>query len=161
MTLLQKITEKLGYWFNWLAGAGLVAMMLLTCSDVALRFFGRPIPGTFEVVGFLGAFVAAFAIAYTQIVRGHVAIDYLIPHMPRRQQELVRSFIYLASIGLFILLAWQSFLYARSLSLSGEVSPTEKIPLSPFVYGIALACVPMILVLLASFIKSLIQAVKK
>jgi len=161
MTLLRKIAEKLSYSFNWVAGAGLVAIMLLTCSDVILRFFGRPIPGTFEIVGFLGALVAAFAIAYTQVQHGHVAVDYLIPRMPHRQQKLMRGFIYLVSAGLFSLLAWQSFLYGMSLSLSGEVSPTEKIPLSPFVYGIALACVPMVLVLLTNFIKSIVQAVNE
>jgi TRAP-type C4-dicarboxylate transport system permease small subunit len=160
MTLLRKIAEKLSYSFNWVAGAGLVAIMLLTCSDVILRFFGRPIPGTFEIVGFLGAFVAAFAIAYTQVLRGHVAIDYLIDRMPHHKREIMRGFIYLVSAGFFSLLAWQSFLYGVSLSLSGEVSPTEKIPLSPFVYGIALACLPMILLLLANSVKSFVRVVK-
>ena len=161
MVRLKKSAERLSYWFNWVAGVGLVVMMFLTCSDVVLRFFYRPIPGTFEIVGFLGVIVAAFAIAYTQVLRGHVAIDYLIMHMPHRWQELMRGFIYLVSAGLFVLLAWQSFLYAESLSLSGEVSPTEKIPLSPFVYGLALACLPMILVLLADFLKSIVKVVRQ
>ena len=161
MSRLRKITERLSYWFNWIAGGGLVAMVLLTCADVVMRSSGRPIPGTFEIVGFLGAVIAAFAIAYTQILGGHVAIDYLVARMPRRSQGIVRSFTYLVGAGLFALIAWQSYLFAGDLWASGEVSPTEKIPFFPFVYGIALACLQVSLVLLLDFLKSVAQAVRK
>jgi len=100
-------------------------MMLLTCADVIMRSSGRPIPGTFEIVGFLGVIVVAFAIAYTQILRGHVAIDYLVARLPRRSQYIVKSITYLLSTGLFALIAWQSYLFAGDLWGSGEVSPTE------------------------------------
>jgi len=161
MTRLRSYAHKLSYWFNWVAGGGLVAMVLLTCSDVVLRSFNRPIPGTFEIVGFLGAMVAAFAIAYTQIMGGHVAIDYLVARLPSRRQALVRSFISLVGSALFVLLAWQSYLYAHSLSLSGEVSPTEKIPLYPFVYAIALACVPVVVVLAVDFARAVREVARK
>jgi len=39
----------------WIAGSAIVAMMLLTCTDVVLRYFRKPIPGTYELVCFLGA----------------------------------------------------------------------------------------------------------
>lgn len=161
MARLKRVAEKLGYWFNWVAGAGLVGMMLLTCSDVVLRFFDRPVPGTFEIVGFLGVIVAAFAIAYTHILGGHVAIDYLVARLPQRSRNAFRSLVSLLGASLFALIAWQSCLFARSLSISGEVSPTEKIPISPFVYSIAVACLPVILVLSVDFIRSLGQMVKK
>ncbi|GAI33329.1 unnamed protein product, partial [marine sediment metagenome] len=31
MSRLRKFTGQLSYWFNWIAGGGLVVMMLLTC----------------------------------------------------------------------------------------------------------------------------------
>jgi len=161
MSRLRKITERLSYWFNWIAGGGLVLMMLLTCADVVMRSAGQPIPGTFEIVGFLGVVVAAFAIAYTQVLGGHVAIDYLVVRLPRRRQGIIRCITSLAGAGLFALLAWQSYLFAGSLWASGEVSPTEKIPFFPFVYGLALACLPVSLLLLLDFFKSLAQAVRK
>ena len=161
MTRLRRFSERLSYWFNWIAGGGLVVMMLLTCTDVIARSFGQPIPGTFEIVGFLGVIVAAFAIAYTQLQRGHVAIDYLVALMPQRSQSIAKSFTYLIGAVLFALIAWQSYLFAGDLWASGEVSPTERIPFFPFVYGIALACLPIILFLLLDFFKSLVQAVRK
>ena len=161
MSRLRKITERLSYWFNWIAGGGLVLMMLLTCADVVMRSAGRPIPGTFEIVGFLGVVVAAFAIAYTQVLGGHVAIDYLVVRLPHRHQGIIRCITSLAGAGLFALLAWQSYLFAGNLWTSGEVSPTEKIPFFPFVYGLALACLPVSLLLLLDFFKSLAQVVRK
>ena len=161
MSPLKKISEHLSYWFNWIAGGGLVIMMLLTCADVVMRSAGRPIPGTFEVVGFLGVIVAAFAIAYTQQAKGHVAIDYLVALLPRRIQGVARSFAYLVSAGLFALLVWQSIVFARDLQVSGEVSPTEKIPFAPFVYGLAAACFAASIVLFMDFLKSLAEAVRK
>jgi len=161
MSHLIRISERLSYWFNWIAGGGLVVMMLLTCADVIMRSSGRPIPGTFEIVGFLGVIVVAFAIAYTQILRGHVAIDYLVARLPRRSQYIVKSITYLLSTGLFALIAWQSYLFAGDLWGSGEVSPTEKIPFFPIVYGLALACLLTSLVLLLEFFKTLAQAVRK
>ncbi len=161
MSRLRKFAGRLSYWFNWIAGGGLVLMMLLTCADVVMRSAGRPIPGTFEIVGFLGVIIAAFAIAYTQVLGGHIAIDYLVVRLSRRRQSIIRCITSLAGAGLFALIAWQSYLFAGNLWASGEVSPTEKIPFFPFVYGLALACLPVSLLLLLDFFKSLAQAVRK
>jgi TRAP-type C4-dicarboxylate transport system permease small subunit len=147
MSRLRKFAGRLSYWFNWIAGGGLVLMMLLTCADVVMRSAGRPIPGTFEIVGFLGVIIAAFAIAYTQVLGGHIAIDYLVVRLSRRRQSIIRCITSLAGAGLFALIAWQSYLFA--------------IPFFPFVYGLALACLPVSLLLLLDFFKSLAQAVRK
>ena len=136
-------------------------MMLLTFADVIMRSAGHPIPGTFEIVGFLGIVVAAFAIAYTQHTKGHVAIDYLVALLPHRVQSAARSVAYLLSSGLFALLVWQSILFARELQISGEVSPTEKISFAPFVYGLAVACLAASFVLFIDFLKSLAQVIRK
>ena len=47
---------------NWLGGVILATMMLLTVLDVILRYAGRAITGTFELMSFGGALVAGFAI---------------------------------------------------------------------------------------------------
>ena len=51
------------YWVAWVA---IVVMMLLTCADVVLRYFRKPIPGTYELVCFLGAAAVAFSMAIHQ-----------------------------------------------------------------------------------------------
>jgi len=65
------------------AVAALVAMMVLTLADVVLRAFGWPIPGTYELVGILGAVIIGFSIPYTTMARGHVIMDFLTESLSR------------------------------------------------------------------------------
>ncbi|MBW2642040.1 MAG: TRAP transporter small permease, partial [Deltaproteobacteria bacterium] len=46
MNPLEKITPTMASRLYWVAGSAIVAMMLLTCTDVVLRYFRKPIPGT-------------------------------------------------------------------------------------------------------------------
>jgi TRAP-type C4-dicarboxylate transport system permease small subunit len=131
-----------------IAGAAIVAMMLLTCADVVLRFFRRPIPGTYEVVSFLGAVAVSFAIAQTSAEKGHVAVTFAVESLPQRLRGVVRIVVHLLGLGLFAVLAWQSMVYAGDLRLSGELSPTIKIPYYPVVYGIGFASLTVCLVLI-------------
>lgn len=136
-------------------------MMLLTCADVVLRFFHRPILGTYEMVGFLGTVVIAFALAYTSIERGHIAVEILMEQFPEKVQSTVEGLTHLIGAGLFFLIAWQSIIYARDLKTSSEVSLTLAIPTYPFVYGIALGCALLALVLAAESLLSFKKAARK
>jgi len=140
----------------------LVAMLALTVADIiGIKFFKSPIPGAIEIVGFLGVVVAAFAIAYTYILRGHIRVEFFVMQMPQRVQAAINAFVSLIGIGLFGLLAWQSYAYGRVLQTTGEVSMTQKIPFYPFVYAIAFCCLPLCLVLLAEFLQSVMKVVRK
>ena len=98
-------------------------MMLLTCADVVLRLFGSPIPGTYEMVGFLGAVIIAFALAYTSLEKGHIAVEILVDRLPREAAGMsIEAVTSLIGASLFGLLTWQSLIYAADLRQSGEVS---------------------------------------
>jgi TRAP-type C4-dicarboxylate transport system permease small subunit len=146
--------HQTGTGFNAIAAAAIVIMMLLTCADVILRLFGRPILGTYELVGFLGTVVIAFALAYTSIEHGHIAVEILMERFPAKVQSTVEGFNNLIGAGLFLLLAWQSSVYALDLKASGEVSLTLAIPTYPFVYGIAAGCALLTLVLVVESIRA-------
>ena len=134
--------------FNWAAAAAVVAMMLLTCADVLLRLFRCPIPGTYEIVGLLGAVFAAFSLAYTSMERGHIAVDFLVQKFSDKTRMLVDLTTTLVSTILFGLVAWQSILYAENLRRTGEVSMTLQMPLYPFVWCIFLGATMLCWVLL-------------
>lgn len=148
-TLLEKTGNDLSKALFAVAGAAIVVMMLLTCADIVLRLFRRPIPGTYELVSFLSAVSVAFAMAHTSVQKGHIAVSVLVQLLPKRLQSLVDSLTTGLSFGLFALISWQSFRYAESLRQSGEVSMTLQLPFHPFVYGIALSSAVVCLVLLA------------
>lgn len=155
MFRIERITYLLTDRFNWVAAGAVVAMMCLTCADVILRIFRHPIPGTYEIVGLLGSVVIAFSIGYTSVEKGHIAVEFLVQKLPSRFQIYIDAFNDLFSTCLFGLITWQSIAYASDLKQSGEVSLTIQMPIYPFVYGIALGCGLLCLVLLLDFVKSL------
>ncbi len=142
--------------FNWAAAAALVGMMLLTCADVVMRrSFNHPIPGTYEIVGLLGALLISFALAYTTAQKGHIAVEFLVQRLSKKIQRVIDAVNQLLGIMLFVILSWQSVLYAMDLKESGEVSMTVQMPIHPFVFGIAIGCALVSLVLALDFYKSL------
>ncbi|MCX5909187.1 MAG: TRAP transporter small permease subunit [Deltaproteobacteria bacterium] len=60
------------------AGITLTFIMIVTVTDVILRFLGRPIVGVYELVAFSGAIVIGFSIPFTSWVRGHIYVDFLL-----------------------------------------------------------------------------------
>ena len=144
---IRRVSEGL----NIIAGVGLVGMTVLTCADVVLRLFRHPILGTYEIVGFMGALVAGFAMAYTTIERGHVAVEVLIMLLPRPLQTGVYLITHLLGSGLFALLSWESWRYGNDLKAAGEVSLTLEWPFWPVLYGLAFAALLVAVILLVDF----------
>jgi len=141
----------------WVAGSAIVAMMLLTCTDVVLRYFRKPVPGTYELVCFLGAVAVAFAMAHTSVEKGHVAVTFVVSLLPQRIQGLVESITTSFGLIFFVLIAWQSVIYANDLRLSGEVSLTLELPFYPFVYGISFSAAVVCLILLSNLFNNLLK----
>jgi len=161
MELFDKSSKRLANLLYWIAGFAIVLMMLLTCTDVFLRFgvtayhqyhwgfmaIFQPIPGTYEVVCFLGAIAVSFAMAHTSVERGHVAVSLVIRLFPRRVQAAIETITGLFGFVFFGLLSWQSIVYANDLHVNGEVSLTLQLPFYPFVYGISFGAAAVCLVL--------------
>ena len=159
---LEKFANSSSNWLNWVAGAGLVGMLSLTMADIiGIKLFSWPIPGGIEIVAFLGVVVTAFAIAYTQVLRGHIKVEFVVMRLPKRVQGGIAALVSLLGLALFALLAWRSYDFGRVLQVTGEVSMTQRIPYYPFVYAIAFCCIPVCLVLLVEILRSVAKAVKK
>ena len=157
MNLFERISRNLAGKLFWVAGAAIVGMMLLTCADVLLRYFRKPIPGTYELVCFLGAAAVAFAMAHTSVERGHVSVSFVVELFPVKTQRIIESIT--TCFGLFLcgLIAWQSAAYANELRLSGEVSMTLELPFYPFVFGIGFSAAVVCLILLSDLLNTLMK----
>jgi TRAP-type C4-dicarboxylate transport system permease small subunit len=70
--------EGLSRFLNGISGISLTFIMCITVTDIILRFFGRPIVGTYEIVSFCGALVIGFALPWTSWKRGHIYVDFLV-----------------------------------------------------------------------------------
>ncbi len=160
MLRLKKQLDNLSNASNWLAAGAILIMMALTCADVVLRLFRHPIPGTYEIVGLMGAIGVSFALAYTTAKKGHISVEFLTSRMPKKTQFVIAAAGELLSTLLFGIIAWQSALYALDLKRTGEVSLTVEIPVYPFVLSIAIGCFLVCLVLTMDFYKSLKRVIK-
>ena len=149
-----KYLEGAGRAFNILACIAVIAMMMLSTADVVMRLFGKPIPGTYELVGFLGAIVVSFALVFTSMEKGHIAVEILVEKLPQRAQLSIEAVCNLIGALLFGVIAYQAVLYALDMKQSGEVSLTLQMPPYPFIFGIAAGCALLCLLLVADFIKS-------
>lgn len=156
MSALEKVTLFLNRLLIWIGGCFLVAMILLTCTNIFLRLVWVPVKGTFELMGFFGAITTAFALGYTQIKKGHIAVDLLIlsfSHKTRRVLTFINSLICMV---FFAFVSWQIAKYAGILRTSGEVTETLRFAYYPFTYAVAVGCGVLALVFLTEFLKSLI-----
>lgn len=147
MKKVSKITRLLVELMNYLAALSIIAMMLLTCADVLLRFFKHPILGTYELVGLFGALTIAFAIPATTLSKGHVAVEFLVDKLPSSGQRICTIIANLLSLALFALISWQSFLYANMLKSTGEVTLSLQMPFYPIIYTISAASLLVCIVL--------------
>ena len=157
MTFLDRLIQILSKVLVWIAGCFMGAMIFLTCANVFLRPFRTSISGTFELMGYFGAIVTAFALAYTQIGRGHIAVDVLVLRFSKRTRKILNGINYFICMIFFAIVAWQIARYATTLWDMGEVTETLRIIYYPFTYGVAFGCAILSLVFFTDFLKSLFQ----
>ncbi|MDD4873977.1 MAG: TRAP transporter small permease [Dehalococcoidales bacterium] len=159
---LDKWAKLFSKWISWIAGAGVVSMLVLTVSDIiGIKIFNSPVPGSIELVAFLGVVITAFGLAYTQSQHSNIQVEFFVTRLPKRIRAGVNAFILLLCIILFTLLSWQSVKYGLVLQQTGEVSMTSRIPFYPFIYATAFCCVPLCFVLIIEFLKSIMKVVNK
>ncbi len=156
MLYLTKITMYLNRILTFLAGLILVVMVLLTCANIVCRMFWVPVSGTYELMGFAGALLTAFALAYTQVKKGHIAVDVLVNVFPQKTRWIIAAVNNGMCFIFFMLAGWQLVIKANTLRTTGEVTETLRIIYYPFTYAVALGCVVLALILLTDFLRQLI-----
>lgn len=160
MALIERIVHLLSEFCDRIAQAAVIAMMLLIVGNILGRKFWKPIYGTFDFVGFLGAILVAFAIAYCAVKKGHIEVEMVVARLPERAQGIIGSITHTLSLGIFSLITWQCIVLANDMRRSGELSMTALVPSYPYIYAIAFGCALLCMVILVDIIKSLVKAVK-
>ena len=139
VSFFEKAVTGLSDFFNMIASGALVLMMVLSCADIFMRYlFSRPITGTYDVVGLSGAVLVSFALPYTMLKKGHVAVELLVQSLSRGKRLVIETFSHLLGVSLFLVLVWQAILLSRDMKAAGEVTPTVHLPFYPIVYCMAL-----------------------
>jgi len=151
----ERFNRRLSRWFEWIGLVGLLVMMVVTCIDVVgAKVFRSPLLGSIDIVQLAQTVAIAFAASMALILGRHIQVEFFIRLLPRRVGAVVNSVILLLCLGLFMVILWRLFLFGYLLQTSGDYSATVYIPYYPFAYGIALACIPICLVFILEFLKS-------
>jgi TRAP-type C4-dicarboxylate transport system permease small subunit len=101
--------------------------------------------------------VTVFALGYTQMRRGYIAVDILVMRFSKKTQQILTAVNCTICMIFFALASWQITKYATTLLETGEVTETLRIIYYPFTYGVAFGCAAIALVFLTDLLKLFFQ----
>ena len=145
----------------YVAAAALVAMMLLTVSDVALRnLFSMVVPGGMELTGLLMIIVALATLAAVEAEGGHIRVDLLLRLMPPWLRAPMVAGGLLMTLATIAITGVQIFLQARYLGANGIVTGVTGLPEWPFVAAATLFILLFALAIFGSLAAVLAEAAR-
>ena len=156
MDLLIKINKFLNKLLTLTGGLFLIGMILLTCANIFIRQFYIPIRGTFELMGYAGAVVTAFALGYTQFTNGHISVDVLVNTYPKPLKRTISIINHGVCCVFFIVTSWHIVQKALTLKNAGELSETLRIIYYPFTLAVAFGCFILALALFTDLLKAIL-----
>ncbi|MFH1123822.1 MAG: TRAP transporter small permease [Pseudomonadota bacterium] len=160
--LLEKAIFPISRFLHLIGQVILVLMVLVTVSDVFLRYlFNSPILGSWELTEFMMAVLVFASVGYTMVERGHVVVDLVITRLPGRVRALVECITSLIAFLLFAVVTWRNVLQAGVALQRNDVSAELFIPKSPFILFVAVGIGVLSLVLFVQFLESLARVTKK
>ena len=144
---IKKVSDRLGRISTALAYVGafsLFGIMCLTTADVVGRYlFNAPITGVFELTEFMVLILIFSFLAYTQFSKGHVSVDLLVIHFPKKIRKAIALFNHSLCLLLMILITYMGFERALEMHEFREASPNLGVPIYPFVFYLVLGCLVM------------------
>ncbi|HOP85266.1 MAG TPA: TRAP transporter small permease [Syntrophorhabdaceae bacterium] len=153
---MERLFNKITGFFNWIAVIALLLMFATITLDIlSSKIINRPITATVDIMSLLATCVASFSLAETIKAGRHIEVDFIISRMPFKIRKILNVVSRLLSMGFFMLIVWRSLVYARNLQVLKEATLTQHIPVAPFVYGIAVACIPAIFIYLVDAYRSI------
>jgi len=159
---VEKANRSFVTWIEAVGVIGLLTMMVITCLDVlGSKLFLRPVFGSIDIVMFAQIVAVSFGAASALLLGRHIQVEFFVVLLPERAQAAIDIIVNALGLFLFILVVWRLTVYGHYMQTGGEVSPTARIPLYPFAYGIAFACIPVCVIYLLDLVKSVIRTAKK
>lgn len=150
----EKVVHNVSMAFNAVAAGLLFLLMIAGAADVIGRYLlNAPINGTMERGQLILALMVFLSWGYTQIKKGHVNVELFISHFPPRLRLITDLFTTLVTLGLCIIIVWQSTIMAIETHKSGEVVFVIHWPLAPFQLIVPLGGIVMCLVLALEIIQ--------
>ena len=132
-----------GSWLDRALGAAaallLFVLMSLTTVDVVSRYiFNWPLRGAFEITELLLLSLIFAGLPLASRAGEHVTLDFIDRALPPRAGRGLRRFMDLVCGVILLGLAWRVWVKADKIAAYGDTTEVLRLPVSPFVYVMAL-----------------------
>lgn len=136
--IVSRITRIVVTGAACVAGGVLVFLMFMTTFGVIGRKFGYPINGVFDLTHFTVLVMTFLGMAYAGFHGAHVTIELLYQRLRPRTQRILDRLINLLGFGVFLVIAWRTYVQSILIREINESSQLLEIPHYPF-YWLAAA----------------------
>lgn len=103
------ILEKIELILLFVAGFFVLFSMLMVSVDVFLRnIFNSPIPGVYELVGFLFVSAVGLGLPFAQAQKENISINIVTKYFPIKVQKVLVTIAYFIAIISVAILFWES-----------------------------------------------------
>jgi TRAP-type C4-dicarboxylate transport system permease small subunit len=138
MKAFKKVVLLLNKFMAVIAGVTLVFVMLLTVTDVILRYFGHPIMGVYDLVALGGAVVIGFSIPYAAEKKVHVFMEMVQQIFHRVARQVLHVFTRLIALSVSLVVFWNLVKLGTGFRETGEASLTIQIVYYPIAIGLGI-----------------------
>lgn len=137
---MRSFIIRLCNFMNIIAAVVLIVMALLTFVDIVMRYMGRPVPGAYEVIAYLGVAVVGFALPRASLMKTHVYVDILYDKMTGKPKMIMKTCTRILIAAIFLCTAWYFVRMGMSFVATRAVTMTLRVPFHPVVFGMAFCC---------------------
>jgi tripartite ATP-independent transporter DctM subunit len=162
ISFFDKVLQSIARAMNALgAGVVLIMVLLMTVNVIFRYLLASPFRGAVELEEFFQVGVVFFGLAYTAIKKGHVRVDFIVARLSPRIQEVINAVGLLISVGLTVLMAWRTAIWAYTNWSQQNTSILLRIPVHWFVCLAAIGLLLFFLVLLMEFCRSFLRVMEE
>jgi TRAP-type transport system small permease protein len=130
----------------------LMAMVILTCTDIIGRVFSRPIFGTEELISFLMVIVLGTALPLSHKEKIHVGVEIVFRLFSAPIRVALTLITTTVSLALMVIIAVMMFDYAKAIRDAGQVSMNLQFPEYTIIFALAVCFMIMNLLILRDII---------
>lgn len=136
---LNRLVRPLVRAIAFVAGFGLMFMMVLTAIDVILRFLNRPIPGAYELIEYSMAVTVALSVTVCAHARAHITVDIVSQKLKKNAEKLLAALTTMVAVIYSIPILWQSSLQIQEMYASNMTSAVLRVSVYPFTAIVAVS----------------------
>lgn len=127
---MQGIIDRLNWFGIGAAAAGLLVMAGLVVYETLVRYlFKSPVSWAIELPEYTLTWCSAFALSYTQRVKGHIHLDFIESQISSKGRNILNLFIYPIYFGVVAFVSWGLFQLAWHSLVEWQTSIVIKFPL--------------------------------